>query len=322
MRDDANFGIGTLDPLAQGFLDQLASMPRSKTWEITPEEARAGFRAQIKMFGPKDVPIGKVKNLTMPGPGGDLPLRVYTPVAAGGEALPALLFFHGGAFRVGDLDSYEPVCRLIAGAAGCRVIAVDYRLAPEHVFPAAVDDAMAAARWVEANASELGVDPNRIAVGGDSAGGNLAAVVAQLAHKEGEPRIACQLLMFPVTQFGSPFPSMQEFGVGYLLEKDALEYCYERYAPRELWSDARVSPLLTQEIAGLPPAYVMLAGCDPLHDEGLAYAKKLRSGGVKVDVADYHGLIHGFTNFQAVLPQAHEALTAAAKALKAAFETA
>jgi len=310
-----------LDGDAARILEMVRLSGRPPLETVTPPEARALFLGGRDILSPEPAPVAEIRDLRIARwDGGTLLLRLYRGAATAVETrLPALLFFHGGAFRVGDLDSHEPVCRLIAGAVGCRVIAVDYRLAPEHVFPAAVDDAMAAARWVEANASELGVDPNRIAVGGDSAGGNLAAVVAQLAHKEGEPRIACQLLMFPVTQFGSPFPSMQEFGVGYLLEKDALEYCYERYAPRELWSDARVSPLLTQEIAGLPPAYVMLAGCDPLHDEGLAYAKKLRAGGVKVDVADYHGLIHCFTNFQAVLPQAHEALTAAAKALKAAF---
>jgi acetyl esterase len=309
----------TLDPLAKAFLDQLAAVPRPKTWEITPQEARAGFRALIKMFGPKDAPIGKVENLAMPG---DLALRAYTPVAAGGESLPVLVFFHGGAFRVGDLESHEALCRFLACEAACKVIAVDYRLAPEHEFPAAVEDALAATAWVEANASDLGIDPNRLAVGGDSAGGNLAAVVCQLAKADGTPHIAHQLLMFPVTQFGSPFASMQEFASGHLLEKDALEYCYERYAPREFWNDARLSPLVAQDLSGLPPAYVMLAGCDPLHDEGMAYAKKLRAAGVAASVADYPGLIHCFTNFQAVLPQAHEALAAAAKALRTAFEAA
>jgi acetyl esterase len=310
----------TLDPLAQGFLDQLPIRP--KPWDATPEESRAAFRALIKMYGPKDAPIGKVENLAMPGPAGKLALRLYTPVAAGSEPLPALIYFHGGSFRVGDLESHEPVCRFLACEALCRVIAVDYRLAPENAFPAAVEDAIAATAWVEANASQLGIDPNRIAVGGDSAGGNLAAVVAQQTKKTGEPHIAFQLLLFPVTQLGSPFPSMSQFAAGYMLERDALEYCYERYAPRELWSDARLSPLLAQDFAELPAAYVMLADCDPLHDEGLAYANKLRAAGVPVSVADHSGLIHCFTNFQGVLPQARDALAAASKALRAAFEAA
>lgn len=311
-----------LDPLVTVFLEQLATAPRPKPWDVTPTEQRAGFLAMVKVFGAKDVTIGKVENITMPGPGGDLALRLYTPVAAGGEALPALIFFHGGAFRVGDLDSHEGICRLLAGEAGCRVIAVDYRLAPEHPFPAAVEDAIAATRWVENNATTLGIDPNRIAVGGDSSGGNLAAVVCQSAKTLQEPRILYQLLMFPVTQLGSTFLSMSEHAAGYLLEKDALEYCYERYAPRALWSDPRLSPLLAADVSGLPPAYVMLAGYDPLHDEGAEYAHKLKAAGVKVTLADYPGLIHNFPLFQSMLPQAREALIAAAKALKAVFEAA
>lgn len=309
-----------LDPLVKAFLDQLAAAPRPKPWETTPDETRAGFRGMVKAFGPKDVPIGKVENLTMPGPGGDLALRAYTPVAAGGEALPVLVYFHGGAFRVGDLDTHEGICRLLAGESGCRVIAVDYRLAPEHPFPAAMDDAIAATRWIEHNAATLGIDPNRVAVGGDSSGGNLAAVVCENAKALQAPRIVHQLLMFPVTQMGSPFRSMSTYATGHVLEKEALEYCYESYASKQIWSDLRVSPLLATDLGGLPPAYVMLAECDPLHDEGLAYAEKLVAAGVRVTVADYPGLIHNFTLFQAMLPQAREALSAAAKALRAAFE--
>ena len=312
----------TLDPLAKAFLDQLAAAPGPKASEVTPAEARASFAALLKAYGPKDVPIGKIENLIMPGPGGDLALRIYTPVAAGGEALPAFVHFHGGGFRAGDFETYEPTSRLLAGEGAARVIAVDYRLAPEHEFPAAVDDAIAATRWIEHNAATLGIDPNRIAVGGDSAGGNLAAVVCQIAKAQGGPRIACQLLMFPVTLFGSSFASMRDFAAGYLLEKDSLDFYYESYAPPGTdWSDTRLSPLLATDFSGLPPAYVMLAGCDPLHDEGRAYAEKLRAAGVDVTVADYPGLLHCFTQFQTVFPQAHEAMIAAAKALRAAFET-
>lgn len=312
----------TLDPLAKAFLDQLAANPRPKVWEVPPDEMRAGFRAMVKMFGPKDVPIGKVENMTMPGPGGDLALRVFTPVAAGGEALPALIYFHGGAFRVGDLDTHEPTCRMLAGEGACRVVAVDYRLSPENRFPAAVEDALAATRWVEANATRLGIDANRIAVGGDSAGGNLAAVVCQLAKQQDGPKLAFQLLLFPMTQLGSAFPSMQEFAKGYMLEKEALEYCSKDYADPEDYTDPRLSPLLAVDLDGLPPTYVMLAGCDPLHDEGLAYAERLSEAGVDVTVADYPGLVHDFVLMLSVFPQAPEALTAAAKALRAAFEAA
>jgi acetyl esterase len=236
--------------------------------------------------------------------------------------LPALIYIHGGGFWAGDLDTHEPTCRLLAGEGACRVIAVDYRLAPEHKFPAAVEDAFAATRWIEANATRLGIDANRVAVGGDSAGGNLAAVVCQLAKEQGGPKIAFQLLLFPVTQLGSSFPSMQEFATGYLLEKEPLDYCYKGYAGGADYSDLRLSPLLAKDFSGLPPTFVTLAGCDPLHDEGLAYAEKLRAAGVDVTVADYPGLLHCFTHMQAVFPQAHEALAAAAKALRAAFEAA
>lgn len=310
-----------LDPLAKTLLDQMAATPGKKPWDSTLEEARADFRAMVRAYGPKDVPIGKIENLTMPGPGGELPLRVYTPVAAGGEALPALVYFHGGSFWVGDFETHEGQCRLLAGEAGCRVIAVDYRLAPEHPFPAALDDCLAATQWIETNAAKLGVDPNRIAVGGDSAGGALAAAVCQTVKAQAAPHILQQMLLFPVVQFGAPFASIQAYGAGYMLEVDALSYCYGRYAPKELWKDPRVSPLVAPDLAGLPPAYIMLAECDPLHDEGLAYAEKLRAAGVKVTVADHPGLVHGFTLFQAMLPQAREALVNAAKHLKAGFDT-
>ena len=192
-----------LDPLVKGFLDQMALMPGPKMSELTPEQGRAMFVAMMQMVGPKDVPVGKVENIKAPGPGGDIPMRVYTPVAAGADSLPVLVYFHGGGFVIGDLDTHDGLCRQFANEGGFRVIAVDYRLAPEHKFPAALDDAFAAVTWIEANASKLGVDANRIAVGGDSAGGALAAEVTQLAKAKGGPKIAFQMLMFPVTQIGN-----------------------------------------------------------------------------------------------------------------------
>lgn len=309
-----------LDPLVKAFLDQQAQASRPKTWEVSDAEARAGFREFLKPFGPKDVPIGKIENLTMPGPGGELALRLYRPVAAGGEALPALVFFHGGAFRVGDFETHEAICRSLAGEAGCRVVAVDYRLAPEHPFPAAYDDAYAALVWIESNAAQLGIDPNRIAVGGDSAGGALAAAACQRAKAQAGPAVAYQLLLFPVTLFGADFPSMRTFATGYQLERDAIEYSHALYAPREQWQDPRISPLQSADLSGLPPAYVMLAEYDVLHDEGLAYAEKVRSAGVPVTIADHPGMIHDFILFQALFPQSREALVEAAKALKDVFE--
>jgi acetyl esterase len=306
-----------LDPLVRAFLDQLP--PRPKAWEVTPEEARSGFCAMVKAYGAKDVPIGRVETVTMPGPGGAMALRIYTPVAAGSEALPALIYCHGGAFRHGDFEAYETTCRFLAAEASCRVIAVDYRRAPENPFPAAVEDVTAAVAWIETNAATLGIDPNRTAVGGDSAGANLAAVACQLAAAAGEPHIVLQMLLFPVTQLGAAFPSLTAYGEGYNLDKDGLEYCYGLYAPKEKWSDPRISPLNTGKLAGLPPAFVMLAEYDPLHDEGLAYAEKMRAAGVAVLLVDWPGVIHDFILYQAVLPQAREALVEAARALKSGF---
>lgn len=306
-----------LDPLVEVFLEQQKLATGPKPWEQSDAAARISFRDFLRPFGPKDVPIGKVENCTTAD---GLALRLYRPVAAGGEALPALLFFHGGAFRVGDLESHEALCRLIAGEAGCRVIAVDYRLAPEHPFPAAYDDAYAALKWIEANAAQLGVDPNRIAVGGDSSGGALAALLCQRAKAQGGPAIVFQLLLFPVMELGGETESLSAWGEGYLLERAALEYCYELYAPKSMWRDPRISPLRASDVSHLPPAMIMLAEYDMLHDEGLAYAERLRGAGVTVTVADYPGQIHDFVLFQAVFPQAHEALTAAAKTLRMHFE--
>jgi len=306
-----------LDPLVKGFLDQMAMVPGPKMFELPAPQGREMFVGMMQMIGPKDVPIGKVENIKIPGPGGEIAARVYTPVAAGADALPVLIYFHGGGFVIGDLDTHDGLCRQFANEGDFRVIAVDYRLAPEHKFPAALDDAIAAVQWIEAHASELGVDANKIAVGGDSAGGALAAEVTQLAKAKG-PKVAFQLLMFPVTQIGKETSSLREFAVGYFLDRATLDWFFGHYIPDGTdKTDTRVSPLNAADFKGLPPAYVMLGGYDPLHDEGLAYAKKLQEAGVKVEIADYAGMVHCFIYMQAVLPQAVGAVTAAAKAVRA-----
>ncbi len=309
-----------LDTLLKGFLDQMAAIPGPKMWELAPSVARDTFAGMMQLVGPKDVPIGKVQNLTIPGPAGDIALRSYAPVAAKGEPLPTLVFFHGGGYVIGNIETHDGLCRMFANESGARVISVEYRLAPENKYPAAVDDAYAAVCWIEAHAAELGVDANRMAVGGDSAGGGLAAVVAQMAKEKGAPKIAFQMLLFPVTQIGTETASMREFGVGYFLESATLHWFFKNYLPADAdKSDPRISPLSAKDLSGLPPAYVMLGGYDPLHDEGLAYADKLRAAGGKVTVADYPGLVHDFIYMQAVLPQAPEAVKAAAAALKGAL---
>jgi acetyl esterase len=310
----------TIDPITKAFLDQLAAQPTPKIWQLPPEMARMAFAAMMGFVGAKDVPIGKIENIAMPVPAGDIALRIYTPVAAGGEALPVIVFFHGGGFVVGDLDTHDGLCRLLASDSGARVVAVHYRRGPEHKFPAAVEDAYAALLWIAKNASVLGVDANRIAVAGESAGGNLSAVVCQLAKAQGGPKIAYQLLMFPGTQIGGQFASLGEYAEGYFLDKATLDWFFGNYiAPGTDMSDPRHSPLLAKDLSGLPPAMVMLGGCDPLHDEGLAYAEKLRAAGVPVVVQDYPGMIHCFIYMQAILPQAYDALSKAAKKVRHAF---
>jgi len=317
-----------LDPLVKAFLDQAAAMPRPKPWQLPPAAARASFAGMMGLVGAQNVAVGKVENFAIPvtqgpGPQRSIPARAYAPVATGSEPHAALVFFHGGGFVVGGLDTHDGICRLLCAEGNLRVIAVDYRLAPEHPYPAALEDALAATQWVADNAAELGIDPGRIAVGGDSAGGMLAAIVTQVARDKGGPAIAYQLLMFPNTQMGGETPSLNEYAVGYFLERHTIEWFNSQYVPNEAdRASPLVSPLRARDFSGLPPAYVMLGGYDPLHDEGLAYALKLREAGVEVTIADHADMVHCFIYLQTVLPQAHTALADAAHAVSAALEAA
>ena len=305
-----------LDPTVKAFLDQMKAAGMPKLQDVGAVVAREQMIALMQMVGPRDVPVGKTENLTVPSAAGDIPARVYTPVASGGEAMPALIYFHGGGFVIGSVDVIDGLCRIMANEGGLRVISVDYRLAPEHKFPAALDDAFAVVSWVAQNAAEVGVDANRIAVGGDSAGGALAAEVTQLAKAKGGINLAAQMLLFPVVQVGEETSSMREFAVGYFLERETLDWFYASYLPADAdRTDPRISPLRAKDLSGLPPAFVMLGGYDPLHDEGMQYADKLRAAGVTVQVADHADMVHDFIYFQSVLPQARDALADAVKAV-------
>ena len=309
-----------LDPLLKAFLDQMAAQPQPKLWELEPPAAREAMVALMQLVGPKDVPIGKVANLAIPSPNGDIPARSYTPVAAGGEPLPALIFFHGGGFVIGSVETHDGLCRMLANLSACRVISIEYRLSPEHKFPAAVEDAFAATSWIEKNAAQLGVDANRLAIGGDSAGGTLSAVVTQMARDAGAPNLAFQILLFPATHMGANTVSRRAFAEGYFLEGKTIEWFFNHYFAAGADRDhPHASPLLADKFIGLPPAYIMIAGFDPLHDEGVEYAEKLRAAGVPVTVDDYPEVVHDFIYLQAVLPQAAEALGAVANALKQAL---
>jgi acetyl esterase len=303
-----------LDVDVRALLDQFKAAALPKIWELAPPAARAAMRSRL-LTG-KETPCGGIANRTIPGPAGDIRLRVYTPLDAADAMLPGLVFFHGGGFVIGDLDTHDDLCRCLANGSFCRVIAVDYRLAPECPFPAAVEDAYAATHWVSANAAELGI-AGAIAVGGDSAGGNLAAVVCQLA-RSGGPAIAFQLLIYPVTQLGQPeMPSMRENAKGYFLERESMLWFTRLYCPDAAHrADPRLSPLLATDLSGLPPAYVVTAGFDPLRDEGKAYADKLDSAGVPVTYVNYPGMIHGFFSMRGLVPKAREAVAASAAAVR------
>jgi len=307
----------SLDVHVRNILDQAAALKLPKLWEIGPQAARAAMRSSI--FRGAESPIGRIENRTMKGPGGDLALRVYTPLGESADILPGLIFFHGGGFVIGDLDSHDDLSRCLANGSGCRVVSVDYRLAPEHPFPAAVDDSFAATKYIAAHAAEFGIDPKRLAVSGDSAGGNLAAVVCQLAKAQGGPAIAFQLLIYPVTHLGAPVEtrSMRENAKGYFLEKESMDWFTALYAPDAAYrGDPRLSPLLAPDLSGLPPAYVVTAGFDPLRDEGRDYADKLDAAGVAVTHVNYPGMVHGFFSMRALIPKAREAVAAAAASVR------
>jgi acetyl esterase len=236
--------------------------------------------------------------------------------------LPALVFYHGGGWVIGDLDTHDVACRQLSNGARCAVFSVEYRLAPEAKFPAAVDDCVAATRYIMAQAASLGIDAKRIAVGGDSAGGNLAAVVCIDARESRHPLPCFQLLVYPATDQRSGHASHVRNAEGYLLTRKVMNYFRGHYLPDEAeWLDWRASPLLATSLAGLPPAYVLTAGYDPLVDEGRAYAERLVADGVKTEYRDFPDMVHGFLLMGGVLDTANEAMAACCAALRGAFKT-
>jgi acetyl esterase len=251
-------------------------------------------RALLASFPrPEGEPVGSVEDRTIDVGGASIPVRIYKLANASGT-LPVLVWYHGGGWVIGNLDGADFACRMLTNASGAAVVSVDYRLAPEHRFPAAADDCFAATKWVVEHASELGVDGSRLAVGGDSAGGNLAAVVCQMAKKAGGPAIRLQVLIYPVTDYSFATTSYTENADGYLLTRESMEWFWGHYLGDDDGSHPKASPLREADLAGLPPAVVVTAEFDPLRDEGEAYAKRLREAGVKVEAKRYDGQIHGF----------------------------
>jgi len=310
-----------LDPQAAHVIELIVKSGRPPYHQLAPKDARELFRETRPASTPPAPQIGAVRELEADGPHGAIPLRLYRPAGvADSRRLPVLVFFHGGGWVIGDLETHDVLCRQVTAEAGVSVIAVDYRLAPEHKFPAAVDDAWAATRWIAAHAAELSVNPERLAVGGDSAGGNLAAVVALLARDAGGPRIALQILLYPVTDLVSESQSYADLADGYMLTRDSMRWFRAQYLAREEdAADWRVSPLRAPSLAGLPPALVVTAGYDPLRDEGEAYAKKLRNAGVSVDAVSFGGMIHGFVPMGRLIDAAFRAVTLIAGSLHQAL---
>jgi acetyl esterase len=306
----------TLDAQAAALLERVARSPLPPYHAVPPFLARRIYRDTRAALAPKAPDIAEAKLLVF---GGRLAVRAYRPVL--GEVLPALVFFHGGGWTIGDLDTHDVLCRQLAAGARCAVFSVDYRLAPEDPFPAAVDDCFFATQFVFQNASSLQVDPSRIAVGGDSAGGNLAAVVSLMARDRGGPPLAHQLLIYPATDQRCQFPSHERNGEGYLLTREGLRFFRGAYLPNEAdYTDWRASPLLAASHAGLPPASVLTAAYDPLVDEGRAYAGRLAEAGVQVAYREFPGMVHGFVLFGGVLDAANHAVAECCRQLQAAFE--
>ena len=302
-----------LDPQCKAFLDQLASMGGRPMHEMTPAEAR-GLALPPELAGPER-PVHSVVDRTVPGPAGQIPVRVYTPTP--GRRLPGLIYFHGGGFVLGTLNSCDRVCRDLAHLSNRVVVSVDYRLAPEHPFPAPVDDACAATKYVLEHTGEFGIEDGQVAIGGESAGGNLAAVTALKLRQSGAPPLTFQLLIYPQVDFDDASPSMREFANGHFLTSDLIAYFSRHYLGTQDRRHPDVSPL-NADLRGVPPAFVLTAECDPLRDQGEAYARKLAEAGVPVTQKRYDGMFHPFFSLAGIIDGGRTAIVDAAAALRAA----
>ena len=315
-------GDQTLDPEIQMTLALLERRGDPTVETLPPAEGRRVTRRQAEVFAGPPTPMREVTDLEVPGAVGPMAARHYIPDEPGAGPHPLLLFFHGGGFVIGDLETHDATCRLLARHAGVHVLAVDYRLAPEHPFPAPVEDATSALRWALEHAAELGADPERVAVGGDSAGGNLAAVTSLLLTREGGPRPAAQLLLYPTVEAGRTGGSLDTYAEGFFLTKAQVKWFTAQYIPEGTDpADPRLSPLKAPDLSGLPPALVLTAGFDPLRDEGEEYAHAMRAAGVPVLLRRFPGLIHGFGNMTSVSRTSRDALVEIAGAMRAVLAT-
>lgn len=307
-------------PQIKAALAALAEANLPTVESLTPVKSREIFDAMSRARGGTPAPIARAVDGNVPGPGGDVPVRIYWPNAKGPR--PAFIYFHGGGHVFGDLDTHDVIARNLCGKAEVVVVSVDYRLAPEHKFPAAAEDAWAAYAWVRENGTSLGIDPSKLAVGGDSAGGNLAAVVALMARDAGHTNILLQVLIYPVTDYGLGSDSYRRFGEGYgVLTSGAMAWFREHYLRDAVDADDwRASPIKAESLAHLPPALIVAAQCDVLCDEGAAYAEALSAAGALVERKEYAGMIHGFFGMTPAIDDAVRAQSDVAEALKRALK--
>lgn len=299
------------------YIEKVLANGQTPLTELSLEQIRQAYRGMRHLAGEPEG-VARVKDLVIPGPGGNIPLRIYAGRTE--DPLAVLMYFHGGGFVKGDLDTHDAVCRALANRAGCLVAAVDYRLSPEHPHPAALEDCYAATLWISENARELGGDGQRLAVAGDSAGGYLAAQVAIRAKNVKGLGLMFQALVYPNLDLSMSQPSYDRFGIGYLMTTEALKWYIERYLPAG--TDPRdpiVSPLFLEDLTGLPPALIVGAEYDPLVDEGRSYAERLKESGVLVKYRCYPGAIHAFFQFGGIMDQGREAIELVGAELKTAF---
>ena len=306
-----------IHPQCRAFLDILAGAGGPPLEQLPVAEARAATQGMLALGHPHES-VASVEDRTVPGPAHPITVRVYRPALD--ARLPALMFFHGGGFVLGDLESHDRECRALANATGAAVIAVDYRRAPEHSFPAAPDDAYAATKYVAEHAGEFGIDPGQLVVAGDSAGGTLAAVVALMSVDRGGPALKFQLLVYPLVDYTDESPSMAEYGADHFLTRGVMDWFADLYVPRA--DDRRhpyASPLFAESLRGLPPAFVITAECDPLRDQGEAYARRLQAAAVPVQLKRYDGMIHPFFSLGGMVDGGRQALSDAANAVRQAL---
>jgi acetyl esterase len=304
-----------LDPEIQPIVDLMEAAPGPPAHLVPIAQARAAHEREAVVMGGPGQEVAEVRELEAPGPGGPIRLRVYRP--RGGTPLPLVAYLHGGGWAMGTLDSFDPLCRALANESGALIAAIDYRLAPEHPFPAATEDARAAVRWLASNAGELGADPARLGIAGDSAGGNLAAVTARRLRDEGGPPLRFQALIYPVCDSALNTPSYRENSAGFGLSAASMARFWELYLDGADGRDPDASPLQAADLAGLPPAFVLTVGADVLRDEGEAYARALEHAGVPVELRRYDGAVHGFFRWLAKAEMARRAVAETGAALRA-----